>query len=364
MNIVDKLYTEWAWRTKSGTPDIDNPEDRDILFSILAEASTNLLSTEQLIKDLQSFGVKDSYTLRSVQNTYNSYNDQQKFTFNKYYRKLSLNDSDLKIIGDVYSDFYDAKASKGMGRGEVMIILGVKNAKSGGTAQKDILVGNKTFEVKELAGKEFSPAKDGDVNGTEYNTNYNKFKSFFTDSVLEVVQEHVTDVEFKVLKEVYEYTLKNSTRNQKGSYVNALTSVGEILKRALPEAEKEEVNFLSVNGGKNIAISADDASKFVPGSTINIKLGDELQDAKRHINSLKKHPWILKPGLPKIQLENILSKFFEGLDGMILFNYKDGRTTPHLFNASDSRNMFYVSRVTQGIAQAKLTSELSKNALE
>jgi hypothetical protein len=28
MNIIDKLYTEWAWRTTSGTPDINNPEDK------------------------------------------------------------------------------------------------------------------------------------------------------------------------------------------------------------------------------------------------------------------------------------------------------------------------------------------------
>jgi len=37
MNIVDKLYTEWAWRTKSGVPDINNPEDKVILNDILSE---------------------------------------------------------------------------------------------------------------------------------------------------------------------------------------------------------------------------------------------------------------------------------------------------------------------------------------
>ena len=37
MNIVDKLYTEWAWRTKSGVPDINNPEDKAILGKILKE---------------------------------------------------------------------------------------------------------------------------------------------------------------------------------------------------------------------------------------------------------------------------------------------------------------------------------------
>lgn len=37
MSIVDKLYTEWAWRTKTGIPDINNPEDKAILDSILLE---------------------------------------------------------------------------------------------------------------------------------------------------------------------------------------------------------------------------------------------------------------------------------------------------------------------------------------
>ena len=37
MNVTDKLYTEWAWRTKSGVPDINNPEDKAILDKILLE---------------------------------------------------------------------------------------------------------------------------------------------------------------------------------------------------------------------------------------------------------------------------------------------------------------------------------------
>ena len=37
MNITDKLYTEWAWRTKTGTPDINNPEDKAILDNLLLE---------------------------------------------------------------------------------------------------------------------------------------------------------------------------------------------------------------------------------------------------------------------------------------------------------------------------------------
>ena len=35
MNIIDKVYREWAWRSESGTPDINNPADRKILEEII-----------------------------------------------------------------------------------------------------------------------------------------------------------------------------------------------------------------------------------------------------------------------------------------------------------------------------------------
>ena len=37
MNITDKLYNEWAWRTKSGTPSMDNLEDKAILEQLISE---------------------------------------------------------------------------------------------------------------------------------------------------------------------------------------------------------------------------------------------------------------------------------------------------------------------------------------
>ena len=41
MNVIDKLYTEWAWRSKTGTPSINNPEDKAILDTLISELSGN-----------------------------------------------------------------------------------------------------------------------------------------------------------------------------------------------------------------------------------------------------------------------------------------------------------------------------------
>lgn len=46
MNVIDKLYTEWAWRTKSGVPNIKNPEDKAILDSIFEEIGATVKAVE------------------------------------------------------------------------------------------------------------------------------------------------------------------------------------------------------------------------------------------------------------------------------------------------------------------------------
>lgn len=44
MSVIDKLYTEWAWRSKTGTPSMDNAEDRALLESIIAELTDGVVS--------------------------------------------------------------------------------------------------------------------------------------------------------------------------------------------------------------------------------------------------------------------------------------------------------------------------------
>ncbi len=50
MNIVDKLYTEWAYRSESGTPDIKNPKDKAVLDSILSDLEVPLQEETVIIE--------------------------------------------------------------------------------------------------------------------------------------------------------------------------------------------------------------------------------------------------------------------------------------------------------------------------
>lgn len=44
MDIIDKLYTEWAWRTKTGSPSVKNPKDKQILDDLISELSDNTIT--------------------------------------------------------------------------------------------------------------------------------------------------------------------------------------------------------------------------------------------------------------------------------------------------------------------------------
>jgi len=62
MNVTDKLYTEWAWRSKSGTPDMNNPEDKAILDNLikeLTEETEKASGKQQLIDLIQSTELSD-----------------------------------------------------------------------------------------------------------------------------------------------------------------------------------------------------------------------------------------------------------------------------------------------------------------
>ena len=62
MNVIDKLYTEWAWRTESGTPSLDNSKDKAILDLLIKELVTEEekpTGKQELIKLIQNTELSD-----------------------------------------------------------------------------------------------------------------------------------------------------------------------------------------------------------------------------------------------------------------------------------------------------------------
>ena len=142
MNVIDKLYTEWAWRTKSGTPDYNNPEDKAILDILIEELGGKELIKEEsneydeLIKD--AFGgeipeVFGQYTVPAGSGT------------------VKVDGKDLKA----YQRIFKLSPDQSIGPGELAVYWLYQHQKTpvttsdtrGGDAA-DLRIGDKRVEVK------------------------------------------------------------------------------------------------------------------------------------------------------------------------------------------------------------------------
>ena len=105
MEVTDKLYTEWAWRTKSGIPDINNSDDKAILDQLVLELTeADELSDKDLQKNLISIisNTTDVDTLKRIMKYAKNigYGDSMK----TYLESKNLSRKDILYFQSLLSD--------------------------------------------------------------------------------------------------------------------------------------------------------------------------------------------------------------------------------------------------------------------
>jgi len=192
MNITDKIYNEWAWRTKTGTPSMDNVEDKVILDKLIAELTNadgqiskaevidaiqkGEFSPEQLRSilngisgvaykdDVISFLNQQGKSVASISKTiYNRMVENGDIqTYHKYITDGAVTYADLGTSGNLKTRFsnlfseetinflFNIKPQIGnvaTGKGEVLLCALTADV-NGDTPSGDVGVGNKGVEVK------------------------------------------------------------------------------------------------------------------------------------------------------------------------------------------------------------------------
>lgn len=139
MDVIEKLYTEWAWRTKTGIPNIKDPEDKKILDDILAEM--DLKKEQMVVESSESYDgliydklVSEKYIQEGdpIPTTNKDYSFPGKFGGN--YQE-DVTGEDLKIWRLLWSLAPPTKSgeekSMGVGKGEVSLYWLYNYSKSG-----------------------------------------------------------------------------------------------------------------------------------------------------------------------------------------------------------------------------------------
>ena len=192
MNVTDKLYEEWAWRSRTGTPTLDNPEDKAILDKLIAELTnadgqvskkeviaaiergefspeqlrsilngiSGIAYKEDVLSFLNNKGKSVSSISKTIYNRMVENGDIQ--AYHKYITDGAITYADLGSSGNLKGKFsklfsqetinflFDIKPQVGnvaTGKGEVLLCTLTADV-NGDTSSGDVGVGSKGIEVK------------------------------------------------------------------------------------------------------------------------------------------------------------------------------------------------------------------------
>ena len=212
MTDLNQIITEWTYRLDSGYPKTDSDYDvlqevlqdltsldKPAIHRIVQKARGNKIDeqgyhwtqasdkeaqekgNEFIMQPLLNIGLGSELVSEVIQ-TYFNLPTQGKLDFDKNFRVHSV---ESFVNGGYlpFREFYNVLqtgAAAGMGRGEIMALLAIKDSMPGGTEKHDIVLQSGEWEVKELEKKAFRLGKSGQVFSFDLTP---KIQKFYTDII-------------------------------------------------------------------------------------------------------------------------------------------------------------------------------------
>jgi len=162
----NSILQEWSYRCESGYPTIGKKSDMIHLQEMLNEMGIEnpfpkVKLTEAKLasagKALMSKLADPKLNIRpealtQIQKALESLPESKQNLLLSKFQTYTL-DQFIKGGYKYFEEFFDAKSSQGMGRGEMMCVMAIKDSRSGGTAEKDLVINSGpkkgVWEVKE-----------------------------------------------------------------------------------------------------------------------------------------------------------------------------------------------------------------------
>jgi hypothetical protein len=341
MNVVNKIVTEWAFRCKKGYPDMNNPDDMKILKEIYSEYGIVMEEQkDQTINtspDFKILGLPQEDIL-IIESIYNTLSNKERDNFDKNYRKSTLEEyiNNPVSVSQPFKKFFQASHKKGRGRGEFLPLLAIVGAKSGGIQDKDVIVGSKVLEVKELAKNQFLTGKSGTIRRSALATSIETFCKYL--EALEITPGAMPDVDF-VLDY---YNGKYISGNLSNKFVNTLKQVSK--KLSTLDVKKVEKNSEYVKIGEKRYEIIKKEQGYGKGDSIT--LGRELPPTELAASKLENHPITEDPEIIDKQYEEVIDKYLSTVDYFCI--YPEGVDTPRVYTSSQLKDKLrtgYISTV-------------------
>lgn len=313
MNVIDKIYTEWAWRSKSGTPSMDNAEDKAILDNLIAELTnadgeiskkeviaaiekgeftpeqlrlilngiSGVAYKDDILTFLNSKGKSVSSISKTIYNrfvengdiqAYHNYITGTPLSYSSLGSSGNLKDKFKKLFSEASIDFLmDIKPQVGnvaTGKGEVFLCVMTADV-NGDTASGDVGVGSKGVEVKN---------KSAIPMGQKAQFGKNTDRKFIEDSIKAVnnLLETPLDVSTRGKRPLHRLNIiLDAVANQDSTKIDsALDAIDGAFRSNYPGLDFSDFSLKNYKKGNNIDA---DAAEQMFGKKV-IKLYTETEE--------------------------------------------------------------------------------------
>jgi hypothetical protein len=322
MDLLDKVLLEWSARTDKGYPDLNNEQDLAIFESMFGfklneqeENDKQEAKNTKTIEDIVEERTTDSEFINRIVSTFNELpEEEQNNLLDNYLDKFSLKEfldkNKLADIVKALTPFYHISKKSGSGRGEFIPLLAIKGARSGGTQDKDVLIGDRVLEVKELdASGKFKTAKTGSIRGTDLDANMETLIRIFKNLDLKNLPEnlHHLHQEMESVLGYYEKTYKFGS-GKPDFFVKDVIG----LVKGLKKLQLNPKDYLKLKGKKYFY------SKNPDGK---ITLAGEVGDNEANLAKLVEHPYYLEPKTIIEDFNDVKNRFLDTLNYILLFQF-------------------------------------------
>lgn len=327
-NPIDSLVLEWAYRCKKGYPDINNLEDKKVLEKIMKEWKLTEQEEEKSFNEkIQSLSKDLQEKVREV---YNTLSDSTKLEINKHIGAYTVQgfETNLTKLSIIFAPFFSIKAD-GVGRGEMLPLITIKGSKTGGTADKDIIVGNSVIEVKELdEGGKFRTGKTGSIRDTKLDANMQTLIKILRDL------KNIPELEKNIGEILEYYTSTYKTGSGRPSFFTK--DIKNLLDK-LKRIENNSQEFVKIDG-KRYSFTRKDGNTII--------LGVELDDLQVALSKIKQHPYYKDINELVTNFIQVKENYLESIDYLLLYK-KDLPESAILLNKEKAKNEIEVYDVNQ-----------------
>jgi hypothetical protein len=371
MDVITKFLEKYSYKFPKGYPDLTDPADKKLMQELLSEIGINEAPETSVFTNRTPEGKNGTYyqilkdaglnddVLDKIGTIFNTQYEKNPNYLSKFTKEnfRGKNIEDIKDIFKIFPEFIDIKDT-GFGKGEVVSIMGIKDSKSGGTAEKDILIGDKIYDIKDLAGGEFRTASGGYIHTSDFKHNLDHLLSLLKklrgkdyDGKSTILYPDI-DEKINTLLEYYTEGGYKTGGISEGA-VNSIEDLCNDLKK-LDLSSETQPYYIKI-GNKRFTVDKETYDKIQGGESINnINLGSPISDRTSLLTKIKNHPWVESPESIKKDLNKVWEEFLHTIDGLILIT----NGVPELYTPEQLNSNFAPSRVVQNQIIVKSRSSI------